>query len=99
MDSHDGWKSYREELVKVTMDQQQKGGGIAVPNGTGKESITFKVESINIDLGSQYATEMGFGGIDVYDDLNDEVLEDDIVESNGSPSNKKKKKKKPKKKK
>lgn len=99
MDSHDGWKSYKDELVKVTMNQQQKGGGIAVPSGTGKECVTFKVESINIDLGSQYATEMGFGGIDMYDDLNDEAFNDDIAESNSSPSHKKKKKKKSKKKK
>lgn len=99
MDSHDGWKSYKDELVKVTMNQQQKGGGIAVPSGAGRESVTFTVESINIDLGSQYASEMGFGGVDIHDDLNDEVLHDDITETNGSPSNKKKKKKKPKKKK
>jgi hypothetical protein len=99
MDSHDGWKSYKDELVKVTMNQQQKGGGIAVPSGAGRESVAFTVESINIDLGSQYATEMGFGGVDIHDDLNDEVLHDDIAETVGSPSNKKKKKKKPKKKK
>lgn len=87
-------------MHRLTLEQQQPGGGIAVPlNGEDDGAITPKSE-INLDLGSMFAAELGFpASVQVYVETEDDSVALSQQSSNSSPNKKKKKKSKGKKKK
>ncbi len=100
--SHDGWKAFEDELKRMTLEQQQVGGGIAVPKVVEGESATVVTlqSDINIDLGSSFATSLGFPpSIQPYIESEESTIATQAnTASSASPTKKKKKKKKGKKK-
>jgi hypothetical protein len=102
LESHDGWKDFQDELTRMTLEQQQRGGGIAVPISQGEQGVIMPQSEIDINLGSAFAAELGFASdIESYlesaDDSISEVISSEANGGASSPSKKKKKKSKKKK--
>ena len=101
LESHDGWKDFQVELTRMTLEQQQRGGGIAVPITQGEQGVMTAQSDINIDLGSAFAAELGFDAdVEIYVESADDSISEALSQANGegsSPSKKKKKKSKKKK--
>ena len=102
LESHDGWKGFQEELTRMTLEQQQRGGGIPVPAAQGEEGVVMAQSDIDIDLGSAFAMELGFASdVEMYVESADDSFSDASshvnASANGSPNKKKKKKVKKKK--
>ena len=89
LDSHDQWKSFQSELIRLTTEQVIPGGGFTVPSTNGLIS-----DHLNLDLGGAFAVELGFP-------LSKQKFDDDLIETSvdSSPTKSDKKKKKKKKKK
>lgn len=89
LDSHDQWKMFQSELMRLTMEQVIPGGGFSVPSTNGGTSDYF-----NLDLGSPFAVELGFP-------LSKQKFSEDELEAppDASPTKGDKKKRKKKKKK
>jgi len=86
LDSHDQWKLFQSELIRLTMEQLIPRGGALVSSSS--------VDYFNLDLGSPFAIEIGFPL------SKQKVVEDSVEKSpDASPSKSEKKKKKKKKKK
>mmetsp|Transcript_26000 Transcript_26000/g.38117 ORF Transcript_26000/g.38117 Transcript_26000/m.38117 type:complete len:255 (+) Transcript_26000:51-815(+) len=110
LDSHDKWKAFEDTLRRITIEQQIPGGGVAVPNINGEvinpvSSDGRQSPDINIDLGSVFATELGFSA-SIYktyvpgeDSENKEAATQPIEDETQQGDAKKKKNKKKKKKK
>jgi hypothetical protein len=86
----------------MTLEQQQRGGGIAVPISQGEQGVIMPQSEIDINLGSAFAAELGFASdIESYlesaDDSISEVISSEANGGASSPSKKKKKKSKKKK--
>lgn len=97
LESHDGWKGFQEELTRMTLEQQQRGGGIPVPAAQGEEGVVTAQSDIDIDLGSAFAVELGFASdVEMYVESADDSVSED-ASSHASPNKKKKKKVKKKK--
>eukprot|EP01083_Nonionella_stella_P193221 713866_1 len=97
LDSHDGWKDFQKELKAMTIEQQKPGGGIAVPNGVLQGAATATPQAtIDVDLGSAFAAELGFPPkCQIYDETKDvHNGKEEKNESNFSATTTKKKKKK-----
>eukprot|EP00547_Thalassionema_nitzschioides_P012176 CAMPEP_0194260744 /NCGR_PEP_ID=MMETSP0158-20130606/45668_1 /TAXON_ID=33649 /ORGANISM="Thalassionema nitzschioides, Strain L26-B" /LENGTH=390 /DNA_ID=CAMNT_0039000845 /DNA_START=1225 /DNA_END=2397 /DNA_ORIENTATION=- len=88
--SHDAWKGFQDELLRMTLEQERHSH--PVPS---KES--YFGESINIDLGSSYAVQLGFDGIETYRADSATVQQQPLI-AEAADSKKKKKKKRKKKK-
>mmetsp|Transcript_32437 Transcript_32437/g.48015 ORF Transcript_32437/g.48015 Transcript_32437/m.48015 type:complete len:399 (-) Transcript_32437:964-2160(-) len=84
--SHDAWKGFQDELLRMTLEQERHSH--PVPS---KES--YFGESINIDLGSSYAVQLGFDGIETYRADSATVQQQPLI-AEAADSKKKKKKKK-----
>jgi hypothetical protein len=89
LDSHDQWKQFQIELVRLTMEQVIPGGGFSVPSMNGTNS-----DDLNLDLGGPFAVDLGFP-------LSKQKVVEEPVEKppDASPTRSDKKKKKKKKKK
>mmetsp|Transcript_16860 Transcript_16860/g.24749 ORF Transcript_16860/g.24749 Transcript_16860/m.24749 type:complete len:707 (+) Transcript_16860:188-2308(+) len=103
LDSHDGWKDFQTELKAMTIEQQKPGGGIAVPNGVLQGAATATPQAtIDVDLGSAFAAELGFPPkCQIYDetkDVNNGKKEKNESNLPAATTKKKKKKRKGKKK-
>jgi hypothetical protein len=82
----------------LTLEQQQPGGGIAVPVNAGDDGVATPQSEIDIDLGSAFASELGFPpSVKMYVETEDESVASIPQSSSPSPSKKKKKKSKKKK--
>lgn len=91
--SHDAWKGFQEELLRMTLEQERRGH--PVPS---KESCFG--EPISVDLGSTYAVQLGFDGMETYHaDIATGQQKPSVEEGTDINNSKKKKKKKRKKKK
>jgi hypothetical protein len=78
----------------MTLEQQQRGGGIAVPINGGDDEITSLQSEIDIDLGSPFALELGFPpSIKPYVEPEEESVSSTKTGNASSSPNKKKKKK------
>jgi hypothetical protein len=60
LESHDGWKGTQDEINRMTIEQEQRGGGISVPTVTGDKSVITSKSDIDIGLGSEFAISLGF---------------------------------------
>jgi len=79
----------------MTLEQEQRGGGIAVPINAAEEAVATPQSAIDIGLGSAFAVELGFPpSIQPYVETADASPAVASSQQNGSsPSNKKKNKK------
>jgi len=100
LESHDGWKAMKDEIKRMTMEQEQRGGGIAVPNVMGDTSVATSVSDVDIGLGSPLAISLGFPvHIKPYNmtEKDESITNNDGSDAISSIANKKKKKPKKKK--
>jgi hypothetical protein len=102
LESHDGWKAMQDEINRMTIEQEQRGGGIAVPNVAGDKNVATSKSDVDVGLGSLFAFSLGFhNGIQPYNvtsvTLAKNVDAGDAISSLASKKKKKLKKKKSKK--
>jgi hypothetical protein len=94
LESHDAWKGFQDELTKMTLAQQRPADGPAVP---GQEKASMS-SGLGLDLGSRYASQLGFEGMKAYDSdptsSDIAVLVKSSSSDSGSGGKKKKKRKK-----